>query len=181
MPARLGLEFGGLSVLANTERCPACGRHVGRERATFRATQKPDRPFPLSVTSDGFHVASKRFRGFCIDHAFTGIDFVPLENGYFVMIVARCVAYDLSRLTVTQEDWCPTCRTYRRNLVANAPRPIAADEGAIAPLEIVESCQRWGVEVGERTAQHPDIIVGCAAWKALEAAGFKGLYFVETI
>jgi len=181
MPTKLGLEFGGLCVLAKTERCEKCGRHIGRERAIFESIDKPIRPFPLFLTSDGFFVVSKRFRDFVVGHGFHGVEFVLLANRYFVMKVARCVAYDLSRMKVTQKNFCSECESYESNLVALAPRAIVADEAPIAPLEIVESAQRWGVEVGQNTAQHPDLLVGDAGWKLIKAEGFRGIDFRETI
>jgi hypothetical protein len=179
MPGHVNAEFGGLSVLAETERCPRCGRHIGRERATFAASDKPVSRFSLFATSDGFYVANKKFRDFANSHGFTGVEFVPLENGYFVLKVARQVAYDLSTAWVNQEDWCPECRTFRRNLTVPGSHPIAAYEAPIGPFEVVESHDRWGVEVGLRTAQKPNLIVGDVAWHAIDAARFRGVTMVE--
>jgi hypothetical protein len=105
---------------------------------------------------------------------------VPLENQYFVMKVARCVAYDLSRIRVWQEDWCPVCQTFGSNLVAIEPRPIAVGEAPIAPLEIVESCQKWGQEF-MGALQRPDLIVGDEAAALLRVRRFRGLYLKDTI
>jgi len=177
MPVEICLEFGGLCVLAKTERCDVCGRHIGRDRAVFSAHQKPVRRFALSATSDGFFVVSKAFHNFCRYSGFTGVDFSRLENGYFVMKVRRCVELDMAQFAPTQEDWCDQCKTFRRNLRADAPLPISTREKPIGSLEVVETCQRWGVEVGEGTAQTPMLIAGDKVREALEAEAFKGINF----
>lgn len=179
MHNHIGLSFGGLHVLAVTERCPRCGRHIGRERATFACDFPPHYRYPLFTTSDGFHVASKKFRDLAVAHGFTGVEFVPLENGRFVLKVARQVAYDLTTAHVTQEDWCPECQTYRRNLTLTGSHPLAADEAPISPFEVVESRERWGVEVGEHTAQAPDLIVGDGAAAVLKEAKLRAVSVIR--
>lgn len=175
MHCHVSLEYGGLHVLAKTERCLKCGRHTGRERATFTAVDKPHYQLSLFMTSDGFFVANKKFRDFAIAHGFVGIEFVPLENGYFVLKVARRIDYDTSNTWVDQKDWCPECQTYGSNLTVPGSHPMARHEAPIAPFEIVESREKWGEECGLRTAQHPDLIVGEAARHAIKAARFRGL------
>ncbi len=130
--------------------------------------EKPVYRLPLSLTSDGFYVASKKFQELALAHNFTGVDFVPLENGRFVLKVARKVAYDLD--WVKQESWCPDCQNFRSNLTLSGSHPIADHEAPIGAFEVVESVERWGQEYGLHTAQHPDLIVGDGAGQVILAA-----------
>lgn len=178
-PAHVDVTFGGLAVLAKTERCPACGYHIGRDRAEFATDDKPLYRLALFLTSDGFYVASKKFHALATEHGFTGVEFVPLANGRFVLRVARKVVYDLSKNWVNQEGWCPECQNYRRNLTVPGSHVLDDAETPIGPWEIVESQQRWGVEVGLRTAQYPDLIVGGAVRHVLEAAKFPRVSLID--
>lgn len=175
-----------MSVWWNSDRCKSCSRTVGREYAEFHAVDPPAKPFPLSVTSDGFFIASRKFRKFAIDNAFEGVEFVPLKNQFYVLKIAREVAYaDYENFIGSQEDWCDVCRTFRRNLVTTAPRVISRDERAIGPLELVGSQERWGVELLPSnigwTARHGDIVVGDAAAELLKLANFKGILLEEVV
>jgi hypothetical protein len=179
VPSIIMVEFGGLAVLGKTERCSGCGYHIGRERAVFSTKDKPHYRLSLFASSDGFHVANARFRDLAIKSGFEGVEFELLENGYFVIKVSRLVEYDLTKAWVNQEGWCPVCKNFRRNLTLLGSHSLADSEVPLKPLEIVESRQRWGDEVGLHTAQGPDLIAGSDAAKIIAEAGFKKVEVCE--
>lgn len=179
MPSIIINEFGGLAVLGRTERCSTCGYHVGLDRAVFSCDDKLQYRYSIFQSSDGFHVANNKFRVLAIESGFTGVEFVPLKNGYFVIRVARKVKYDLTTGRVTQEGWCPDCQNYRRSLTMPGSHALDGKEALIEPLGVVETQHRWGVEVGERVAQTTDLIVGDEAARVIAAANFRGVEVCE--
>lgn len=93
MPAQLSLIVGDLSVWNDPDRCATCNRTINRDAASLGVQRRPVRPFALSLSSDGFFIASEAFHRLAGEHAFEGVTFVPLQNRYAVIKLRRQVAY----------------------------------------------------------------------------------------
>lgn len=180
-PSMVGLEYGGLEVVVDMDRCGECRRRINWHKATFGATDRPSRRFNLFSSSDGYYVASEKFRKFCVDEEIEGVRFVKLQNGYSVMMLERCISVDYSRLNNIRDGWCDTCKSYRRNLLVT-PLPIIKEDANVKPMEMVETCDRWGEEIIEmHTAQPSQLIVGEGVKRAIEKHKFRNISFIDVV
>lgn len=183
LPYRLSLSFCGLSAWIDPERCPKCNRTKNRSTAKLHSNRRPVTPLHLSLTSDGFFVASRTFRKFAIEHGFEGIEFISLLNSRHVIKVTRKIEYATpDDQLFERNNWCDECETYREVLVRAKRTLIAKSEPPIGPLEIVESRVRLGTELtpgeaGGWTSLHADMIVGCEVGRILKQRKFRRLSF----
>lgn len=177
---RLSLEYSGMEVWQNPDRCGTCGRTTNRANATLAQDKPPVRSFPLSLTSDGFFVCSMRFRRLAEDCGFEGIEFIPLANRYNVLKVSRKVQYAPDESIYQKQDgWCEACQTFAKSLIGMDRATVLAKGNPIGPKEIVESELRFGTELLPSsigwTSLHADLIVGSEVGSALAKAKLKGL------
>ena len=184
MPFRVGIEYCGMSVWNNPERCKTCNRTINREQAILQQNHRPVRHFPLSLTSDGFFVCSDKFRKFAMENLFEGIGFVPLINRFYVLKVKRKIEYSQTKTVYQkQSGWCEDCGSFHESLIGQSRDPISKDEKPISPLELVESKLRIGTELLPSnigwTSMHSDLIAGPKAASILREANFKGLYLKD--
>lgn len=177
MPFEVAVEFCGMDVWANPEVCPSCGTRINQKSARFSCKDAPVQSgFDLSMSSEAFFIATKRFVEACKD--FTGVSFIPLENGYFVLEFERCVDLALPDDPMLQSDLCVTCELYRKQLPGRYySTTLSPSEPPISELEMVRS----KLGLGDYLLKIPSLIVGDCVRVGIENAKLEGIRFDEVV
>ena len=148
--------------------CGTCGSktdpsYIGQK---YRAKR---RNRDLGGTYDGYHVVSRRFRDFCEERAFTGMEFVPLpaDSDFFVLRLSLVLPFDAERRGTTIANPCPQCKAYHEVIGVTPPYLRGVSE------PILEGFFRTDLEFGSGHSQRPLIVVGTGTYAELRAGKFK--------
>lgn len=173
MPFRAAVEFCGMDVWANPEVCPSCGTRVNQKSAKFSCKDGPVRSgFDLSMSSEAFFIATKRFVDTC--EGFTGVSFVPLENGYFVLKFDRLVDLVMPDDPMLRSELCSSCGLYRKQLPGRYyTTTLTSSEPRISEREMAKS----KLGFGDPSLKIPRLIVGDLVRAGIEGAGLRGIRF----
>lgn len=148
--------------------CETCGRKTDANyvHPKFRAKK---RTWDISSTYDGYCIVSSRFRQFCEQQGWRGMQFVtlPSDNDFFVLRISKTLTFDAERRETRFEDPCPTCKSYFNVIGANP----AYLHGIKSPIK--EGFFRSDLEFGSGHEQHPLILIGVETAKKLKDQGFR--------
>ena len=158
----------GVDGVPHPATCGTCGRKTDPAfiRPSFRVER---RAWDLGVTYDGYLVVSRRFRGFCEDRAWPGLQFVPLpaDDGFFVLRLSRVLPFDAERRGTTFAKPCPACGAFY-DVLGVTPAYL---RGVAEP--ILQGFFRTDLEFGSGPIQHPLAVVGTETYAELRAQKFK--------
>ena len=132
---------------------------------TFRSSR---RTWDITATRDGYDIVSRRFRDFCLEHAWHGMSFVPLlaDEDFFVMQLSQVVHVDAERMNVRVAEHCPLCKHPFEVMGASPTYLRSVDR----PIE--EGFYQSDLEFGCGHEQSPLVLVGVNTATAIEQQGF---------
>jgi hypothetical protein len=129
----------------------------------------------LTATYDGYLIASRRLRNYCVSRAEPGVLFVPLpaDDEFFWLRSDRTIGFDAELRRTRFEGRCHACGAFCS--VAGAYPVMLC--GVAEPL--LDGFYRTDVEFGSGPQQEPLVIVGVRTAQALKAEKFRGLELGE--
>jgi len=167
------------------KRCEACGyllkslpHNPEYQRRKREVDHKLDGYFvrgaDLSSTYDGYLIASRRFKDFCLAQGYAGLMFREFINdrANFDFIATRKVKFDAARRGTTFERLCRTCKNYE-SVVGATPSYLLRS----SPLR--DGFYRSDLSFGSGDRKSPIIVVGCETKSRLQSLKIKGLTFEE--
>lgn len=125
----------------------------------------------LSVTYDGQVVVSKRFKEFCLQQEYAGLNFIDflLDKDHFHFFAFNEVKVNIVRGKTRFDKLCPVCNNYKS--VTQGYEFLQREQ----PLP--DGFYRTNLLFGSGDAKSPAIIIGSETKLKLEAAGMTGLEF----
>jgi hypothetical protein len=160
----------GLAGLPHPATCGSCGRKTDPDYVSpsFRVKH---RRRDLVATYDGYTLASKRLRDFCIGRRCAGVSFerLPNDDGFFWLRPTRVIAFDAQARQTRFEKRCPGCGAFY-DVVGATPARL---RGVSEPL--LEGFYRTDIEFGSGPEQHPLVLVGTRTAEALRTEKLSGL------
>ncbi len=158
----------GVSGVPHPATCATCGRKTDPDyiNPNYRAKR---RGWDIATTYDGYDIVSRRFRLFCEEHDWGGVEFVPLpaDDEFFVLRLSGVLPFDAERRQTRFENLCPLCGSYY-NVIGATP---AYFRGVTEPIK--EGIFRSDLEFGSGPEQSPLIFVGTQTFAELRGLGFK--------
>ena len=93
--------------------CKVCGRVIDDNylNPKFKLRKKK---LALSITYDGFYIASDHFKEYIEKKRFNKITFrtLPSVNGFYQLAVNNVLQFDISNPYMQLEDYCDSCQSY---------------------------------------------------------------------
>jgi hypothetical protein len=154
------------------EICSGCGHRidVDAHNPAFRMKRTP---YEVTVTYDSQIIVSRRFRDFCEDTGYAGLEFLEFSNSsnYYNFRVSPILKFDEKAQKVGRESFCPVCKQYE-SIFAVVPsffkrRTILKD-----------GFYRSDLICGYGDKKRPLVIVSEQTKTALDDAGISGLSFL---
>jgi len=156
--------------------CSKCGAVTAKDYLNPRFKPKK-RKLDLVNTYDGYYIASERFRLFCEESDYSGLEFVqlPASPSYFWFKVQNIVRFNLTTRTSSTE-FCELCQRHRsvggfpygKKFLADTKEPLA------------DGFYRTDIEMGYRDLS-PLLIVGPETKNKIVARKLHGLCFDEIL
>jgi hypothetical protein len=150
--------------------CQRCGRKTDGDylNPQFRVKK---RRHSLSITYDGYVVASKVFQEICISAGYPGVEFIelPSDPEFAVIRVHNIVAFDPVGRGTRLENLCSACG--RHSVVVGAT-PVFL-KGVRSPLK--DGFYRTDLEFGCTHGQHPLLILGASTVDYLRSKKLRGI------
>jgi len=156
--------------------CQRCGRKIVGDYLNPKFRVKKRR-HSLSITYDGYVIASKAFQGFCTSDRYPGVDFLelPSDPEFAVLRVHDIVAFDpLGRGTRT-ENLCSACG---RHSVVVGSAPVFLKE-VRSPLK--DGFYRTDLAFGCTHEQHPLLILGASTADYLRSKKLRGIVLKKIV
>jgi hypothetical protein len=152
--------------------CPECHYRTNFEFVN-QLFQLKRKTFDLSVTYDGYYIASLKFKEALNRDGITGIKFVAIskEPEFFVMFVSKVVPFDTEKRKSRAEKYCTVCGNYESIVGAT---PAFLKESPRFDLS------RTDVAFGSGNAKHPLLIARETFVSLVKREKLKGLYFEPT-
>ena len=148
--------------------CGTCGRKTDPMfiRPTYRVKR---RGRDIGATYDGYDVVSRRFRDFCEERDFPGMEFVPLpaDDEFFVLRLSLVLPFDAERRGTRFEKPCPNCGAFYDVLGVTPPFLRGVTE------PITDGFYRTDLEFGSGHIQGPLLVTGTETYAELRARKFK--------
>ncbi len=159
--------------------CELCGRKIDNQfiNPNFKLRKKN---MSLSITYDGYFIASERFKQFIEkkDLGKTIFNELPSVNGYYQFCTDSILKFDTNNPYLQLEDFCEVCKSY--STVASAATII---ENVYKPLDI--GIYRTDLELGTSHEQAPilitDIHTADKIKKSFKDIDFDDLYSKDVI
>jgi hypothetical protein len=128
--------------------------------------------FDMSVTYDGFTIVSEKFRLFCLDNKYKGLEFQPLkkETGFFWFKINNTIIFDFeSRKTkfLNYDD------SFVKYASVHGATPVHLKVKNI----LKDGFYRTDIFFGHHESKSPVEIVGIETKNKIKMAGLKGIYF----
>ena len=159
-------------MLSNIELSP-CDKFsniysINKIDPNFRMRSKSD----ISYTYDGFVIVSYRFKIFCEEHCYIGVEFIPLPNAvnFFWFKVNNIIEYDSERRDTQFINYNKDCDGYEE-IIGATPAFIKSNQ----PL--TDNFFRTDICFGSFSGKSALYIVGEITKNKLLSAGFKELFF----
>lgn len=158
----------GKDGVAHPATCPTCGRKTDANYINPRFKAKR-RTWDISQTSDGYVIASARFRQFCEKQDYQGVAFdtLPNDQEFFILRLSNLVPFDAERRETRFEDPCPKCKAFY-SVVGATPAFL---RGITDPIK--EGLFRSDLEFASGPEQHPLIFVGTETAEKLKEQRFQ--------
>jgi hypothetical protein len=133
------------------------------------------RDWHISATYDGYTLVSYKFRDFCRQHAWQGMDFVrlPADNDFFVLRLALILPFDADRRRTRFLDKCPTCGAFY-GVIGATPAYL---RGVTEPIQ--DGFFRSDFEFGSGPGQGPLTFIGLGTAEELRKQRFQNYYLKE--
>ncbi len=152
--------------------CPACGRKTDPTYINPSYKVKKRR-WDFGMTRDGYFSVSQRFRQFCEDQGWAGMEFVtlPADDQFFVLRLTRILTFDAARCEIRFEKFCRQCGAHH-DVVGAIPVHLRGVSEAIE-----EGFFRSDLEFGSGHEHHPLILVGTKTAPKLRSQRFLRMQF----
>ncbi len=152
--------------------CPACGRKTD---PTFinPSYKLKKRRWDFGLTRDGYFIVSRRFRKFCEDQGWEGMEFVtlPAEDLFFVLRLTCILKFDVVKGETRFKKFCSQCGAYH-DVVGAIPVYLSQIS---EPIE--DGFYRSDLEFGSGHEQCPLILVGTNTAPKLRSQRFLRMRF----
>ena len=129
-----------------------------------------------STTYDGFTIVSERFKQFCIDEKYTGLEFIKLPSslGFYWFKIENVIEYDSEARKTRFIGYNKSCDGYEEIIGAN---PACLKNNII----LNDSFFRSNIFFSSDANKRPLEMVGESTMQKLKAAGFKEIFFEKIL
>lgn len=123
-------------------------------------------------TSDGFCIVSKKFKDFCEENGYSGLEFQKLNTCDFYFFEPHVVFKTNIRWIPFNEFkyWCNVCKNY-----AELTGGVLKEESF--KLETNDFIMRTDKFFGKYESKHPIIVIGLETERKMKGFGLKGIDF----
>jgi hypothetical protein len=128
----------------------------------------------FSHTYDGFVIVDQKFKNFCVEHQYSGLEFVELNGPYYWLKVRNIVAFDAEGRETRFIGYNEACKGYEE-IIGATPAYLKEKK----PLS--DGFFRTDLCFGSYAGKSPLHMVGEETKRKLEAAGFKKISFEKIL
>ncbi len=155
--------------------CAKCGRKMDPDYlgASYRVKK---RRRDITATYDDYLLVSTRFRNYCLERKYAGVEFAALPNDkdFYWLRPTRLISFDAERRKTRFEKFCDACGHYFDVIGAT---PIFLKD---MEKPLTDGFYRTDIEFGSGHEQGPIVIVGPRTAHELKQQEFSGLE-LETV
>jgi hypothetical protein len=154
----------GVDGVPHPSTCGRCGRKTDTDyiSPTFRVRRRNE---DLVATCDGYVLASRRLRDYCVRQALPGVAFasLPADDEFFCLRSNRIVQFDAEARRTRFENFCEDCRGFY-NVIGATPTFLKRGAASLSA-----GFYRTDLEFGSGPEQGPLIIVAEPTGRQLRA------------
>ncbi|TGJ98362.1 hypothetical protein EHQ53_01150 [Leptospira langatensis] len=131
--------------------------------------------YDLSITYDGYLIASQRFKDFCVRKDFSGIQFERIRHdvSFYILRINNVLHLNESKMTHRKTNFCSSCNEYSSIV---KPGTLHFSENID---EVENSLFESNIHFGSSHEKHPLILATSDIVDEFAIEGFKGYYINE--
>jgi hypothetical protein len=128
--------------------------------------------FDMSVTYDGFTIISEKFRMFCLENNYEGLEFLPLkkEIGFFWFKINNILLFDFESRKTKFSDYNEQNSKYAS---VHGATPVHLEVKDV----LKDGFYRTDIFFGHHESKKPIEIVGTQTKDKMKKFGLRGIYF----